>query len=423
MDPPCAERGRRAPLLALSLYYTLLCAKRKFFDHTFLRRFRADLQNTPPGPGRAFRRGSAPFGKYGYFPPRAHRYNESMNYVKKLCILKQVSPGFAADGKAVSALLTCEQFAGKVTMSLAMIGFAELSAGRYRCLVCDEHGTAEIFDVPAAAGTTVRRASALDIADGLGCAVCFVHGRVTCAAFGKCGDKTYDLKRLCALLDAEENPAPKSAAAPSRAGAREKAESGRTAPPAPGADGPPPGEYDDELVADENYYAFADADEGPRTGEKEDGNEKDAPEGTAPAKRGEDAGEDAHDQSLFRFAGAQELGEDERACYYDTVKAELDALFAKHPAETALEQSIPHSRWVRVEFAQGKYYVVGVVRRGQRPQYICYGVPSPARKDPPDALRKYSSYVPVSLFSPDGAGYWMMFQDAETGRCVKLAQS
>ena len=102
------------------------------------------------------------------------------------------------------------------------------------------------------------------------------------------------------------------------------------------------------------------------------------------------------------------------------MRADLDALFARHPAERELADCIPYSRWARVSFARNKYYAVGVICDEKKPQYICYGVPSPARTDPPDALRKYSSYVPVSLFSPDGAGYWMMFQDAETGRCVRI---
>ena len=387
-----------------------------------------------------FRQNVHPSDKNGYFAAARHRYNEGMNYIKKLCILKQVSPGFAADGRAVSALLTCEQFAGRVTLTLAMIGFAPLTAGRYRCVVCDGHGTAEVFDVPSPAGAAVRRESALDVADGLGCAVFFVHGHAACAAFGKCGDGAYDLKRFAALLEAEEAPAANAANAAARtskgkrpargedtAGGAEKdadknggqkgAESVHIAQNAKDEAeavhaAPPPEGYDDELVADENYYAFA------------NGGEDGKDEADGPAKAGEtDAGTDAHDQSLFRFAGAEMLREDERACYYDTVRAELEGLFAKYPPETALEQSIPRSRWARVDFAAGKYYVVGVVRGETHPLYICYGVPAERRQSPPEPLKKYSSYVPVSLFAPDGKGYWMMFQDAETGRCIHLTQT
>ena len=272
------------------------------------------------------------------------------------------------------------------------------------------------------------------------CAVFFVHGHAACAAFGKCGDGAYDLKRFAALLEAEEAPAANAANAAAREGKGKRPARGEDTAGAAGkgadksggqkgaesvhaAQGtkdeaepvhaaPPPEGYDDELVADENYYAFA------------NGGEDGKDEADGPAKAGEaDAGTDAHDQSLFRFAGAEMLREDERACYYDTVRAELEGLFAKYPPETALEQSIPRSRWARVDFAAGKYYVVGVVRGETHPLYICYGVPAERRQSPPEPLKKYSSYVPVSLFAPDGKGYWMMFQDAETGRCIHLTQT
>ena len=339
-----------------------------------------------------------------------------MNYVKKLCILKQVAPGFAADGKNLSALLTAEQYAGRLTLTLALIGFAPLSAGRYRCVVCDEHGGAETFDVNGSTGGTVRRASALDIADGIGCAVCFVHGQVRPAAFGKCGDKTYDLKKMCALLGAEEQPpAPPRGARRAESKPPVDAADAQTMPaaaPAAEAEEPP---YDDELVASENYFEY---EKGHRESHARETDEKRTAQGSR-----KDAGTDEDAQSLFRFAGAENLGKDARPCYYDTVRGELDALFQARPAETALQTAIPTSRWVRVEFGKGKYYVVGVIEENARPKYICYGVPTGARGAPPEALKKYSSFVPASLFSPDGAGYWMMFQDAETGQCVKIAQA
>ena len=106
-----------------------------------------------------------------------------MNYIKKLCVLKQLSSGFASDGKKVSALLTAESFAGTLTFSLALIGFAPLREGRYVCLVCDEKGEREIFDVPSPSGCTVKRAANADISKGFCCLVCHVGTRVP----GQCG--------------------------------------------------------------------------------------------------------------------------------------------------------------------------------------------------------------------------------------------
>ena len=159
-----------------------------------------------------------------------------MHYIKKLCILKQLSSGFAADGRKVSALLTAESIPGRLTLSLAAIGFAPLSAGRYRCLVCDAKGQTELFDMSESGGS-VKKDSALDISEGLACLVCFAGGRVTPVAFGKCGDRVYDVKKLCALVDGTENPAKDAGGKTEETSAGKRGSKNLPAPAAQGAEG------------------------------------------------------------------------------------------------------------------------------------------------------------------------------------------
>ena len=161
------------------------------------------------------------------------------------------------------------------------------------------------------------------------------------------------------------------------------------------------------------------ADDGAREGKaaaadggQEEGAESGARDGNAQARAV--TGENA--QTLFRLHG----GENAEPCYYDRVRADLDALFARHPAERELADCIPYSRWARVNFARNKYYAVGVICDEKKPQYICYGVPAEAHGEPPAALKGFCSFLPLSVFEPEGRGYWMMFQDAETGRCVRI---
>lgn len=381
-----------------------------------------------------------------------------MNYIKKLCILKQVASGFAADGREVSALLTAESLGGRLTLTLAPIGFAPLAAGRYRCVVQDADGRRESFDLPVPSGACVRRAGGgLDIARGIGCAVCFVGGKATCVAFGKTGEGAYDPKAMCAA----EGEAPARAQAPPAISTPIRAaDPMQPTPPTTQAQTPPPDPpYDDEMLATENYFekeggassgeACAEktggapaeetggtqaadglyaggpcADDGAPTGGgtgegkaaasggQEKGAESGARDGTAQARA--DTGENA--QTLFRLHG----GENAEPCYYDRVRADLDALFARHPAERELADCIPYSRWARVNFARNKYYAVGVICDEKKPQYICYGVPAEAHGEPPAALKGFCSFLPLSVFEPEGRGYWMMFQDAETGRCVRI---
>ena len=83
---------------------------------------------------------------------------------------------------------------------------------------------------------------------------------------------------------------------------------------------------------------------------------------------------------------------------------------------------MPESVWSRVDFGKNKYYVVGLISEGRKPKYICYGVPAEKRGEPPQALKGWCSFLPASLFDLDGRGYWIMYQDAETGKCVLLSQ-
>ena len=473
----------------------------------------------PRGP---FRANFLPFDKSVYFLPRAHRYTvpqnaahpagagrraeqgaRGMNYVKKLCILKQVSSGFAAGTGQVSAILTAETFGGRLQLSLSPIGLAPLSAGRYRCLVADARGNSEVLDLPSPpAGAALRKVSPLSIAEGLFAALCYVRGRAVPVACGSCGGKSYDAAALCAALDEDAADTGKKALREDTAGAGKaspnegagkaspnegagKASPGEGAAPAPAKEAgaaraqtahareagaaqkqaaPPPrkgtqaapplaqtdtvpreaapereadGRYDDELIAAENYYAFADADLSslrirPSAGRA------DAEEPPVKAEAGE-GGEGGNGPSFppNTESGTGEGGEGEQAAerafsepkkppakqpprYYAKVQGDLRALFEQYPPEEELAACIPYSRWAKIAFARGKHYAVGVISDEGRPQYICYGVPAERLSEPPKALRGFCSFMPLSVFDLHGKGYWMMFQDADTGECIQI---
>ena len=76
------------------------------------------------------------------------------------------------------------------------------------------------------------------------------------------------------------------------------------------------------------------------------------------------------------------------------------------------------STFVKIAYAEDKYYVVGLVKEEQKEKYICYGVPGEYSTTPPKELKGYCSFVPTSIFDMQGNGYWMMFQCAITGECL-----
>ena len=105
--------------------------------------------------------------------------------------------------------------------------------------------------------------------------------------------------------------------------------------------------------------------------------------------------------------------------FFNKLKPQIDKLFQNHPAEEHLQQLIPSSKWVRVEFEDdGDFYVFGLLydEDGQV-KYVCYGVPAVFEQQPPKELSGYPIWLPLG--KEEGFGYWLTYQDASTGQPVK----
>ena len=105
--------------------------------------------------------------------------------------------------------------------------------------------------------------------------------------------------------------------------------------------------------------------------------------------------------------------------YYQFARKELEQLFDKFPIDLSLKKLFPDSIFVRIHYSSDKYYVVGVIKENKKEKYICYGVPSPYSEKAPKELDGFCSFIPLSIFDTKGDGYFMMFQDAITGECIK----
>ena len=84
-----------------------------------------------------------------------------------------------------------------------------------------------------------------------------------------------------------------------------------------------------------------------------------------------------------------------------------------------MENIFKDSRFAKIAYSENKYYVVGVIKENDMEKYICYGIPDKFSEHAPKELEGYCSFIPLSVFELDGNGYWMMFQDACTGECLK----
>lgn len=104
------------------------------------------------------------------------------------------------------------------------------------------------------------------------------------------------------------------------------------------------------------------------------------------------------------------------ADFYESIKEELDKLFATYQADEELERLIENSKWVRVPTGEEGYYVTGIIYYDDTPQIICYGVPDKDNSNPPPCNATCRQWLPVA---DDGRGYWMMYQSAIDGEFVE----
>ncbi len=104
--------------------------------------------------------------------------------------------------------------------------------------------------------------------------------------------------------------------------------------------------------------------------------------------------------------------------FYLAVKPQLDEIFICYPPEKDLNDLVPNSRWVKIS-SDDDYYVVGLVYDQTAVTYICYGIPVPHFSPAPEEIADVAVWLPVDVQNPDGKGYWVIYQSAVDGKCLK----
>lgn len=116
----------------------------------------------------------------------------------------------------------------------------------------------------------------------------------------------------------------------------------------------------------------------------------------------------------------EKLGSKNGAEFYNGIREKLDELFVIHPREELLDSLIPDSEWIKVAYDDNDYYTVGKIRENGRTVLLGYGVPGKKSVTPPKIADEIASWMDVENL-PDGYdGYWLIFQDAVTGKVVNV---
>jgi hypothetical protein len=342
-----------------------------------------------------------------------------MNYFKKTCILRQVRQGFSADGKTLSGLVKIEQYGKNVSAEVSILNFAPLSAGEYYCLLADAFSRTELL--PLRGKSLFNIISGLDVSAGFCAVICFVKEEVLPIAYGVNGQERYEWRKIIEnafqplnktkgagtrLTDesAVMNSNPTPLITPTRPSEEERARTqtkdNRT-------------NYNDELLAEEDYFREEEGDERRRNYESSENAQTESYDKEPNGEVGADFEENDDAQDVLHPFKTDTDG------YYQTVKSEIDELFARYPKDDTLNGVFSCSEWVRIKGDEGSpQYLVGVVYENWQAKYVCYALPAEDSENPPDEIKDVCTFVPVSHFD-DTIGFFVIFQSASTGECIR----
>ncbi|MDE7453796.1 MAG: hypothetical protein K2N22_05240 [Clostridia bacterium] len=297
-------------------------------------------------------------------------------YTKNIAVIRELKNGFSADGGPLTGLVKAERYGAKLRAEVSLINFAPLTEGRYVAAISDGTHT-QILDNGVFEGY-----SDVDTGAGFAALVCFVNGAVSPIASAVCGNFQSAALGIKDFIERAEKP--ETVQIPTETA------------------------YEDEAIAQENYYEYEQANTDGGSVRKDKTQEKNG------RKSEQNEEGSAHVKSNRRASGLAR-GE----CFYKTMKGEIDKLLSTYPAENNLEKVVENSRWVKISYGGDKFYVFGIIYQKDTPQYICYGVPTDDSKKPPESLKGLATFIPASA---EGAteGFWVMYQDAATGASVKI---
>ena len=351
---------------------------------------------------------------------------------KKILVIKQTEDGYSSGSKPACGICRLEKDNAVLTIYLSLIGFSALNFGKYWLyIVGDDKSISkkELGKLPNSCVFSMQ--SNLNLSKGVSAGLWNIKDDLPLlVAYQKSEDAHLSAKDYSTAVI-------NSVIADKKIREREKEfEIISSPPPAPPLISAPMfapeqqnadkdfaekvsafGIYNDEAVATENYFDLSEEIKQKLISVQEMSNEH------LRSEKREDAclipqkdEESAENPDFIQNEARAEIGKN--TPYYLSVKDELDGIFAKFPAETTLEKAFEDSRFAKVYYSDDKFYVVGLIKEEGKEKYICYGVPSAYRETPPKELAGYCSFVPLSIFDLKGDGYFMMFQDAATGKCV-----
>ena len=343
-----------------------------------------------------------------------------MAYEKRLCVLKQIKKGFSVDGSALSGAVYAERMGQEVIITPKIGTLAPLREGRYALALWIGGLT---YCLELRGNEPLRIPETNSLKSGFSALVCFVRGDVEALAYGFCGGAPTDYAPLLQVFERKEKATPNarvrneksrevqenenclSGGKDEEVTARELQKSDpvstKTDPISPKQDDGG-AKYDDEAIADADYFggvweALEDAGVASEVKNEEPKAEK---RGCSCADETDEA---VHPFSIPRGGLA----------YYNEIAPKLKEALKKYPRDEHLMQTFPNSEWVKAENA-----LLGIIYAEGAPRYLCVAMKS----KPPKEVEDCSIFVPEGPYS-ETEGYYVVFQDADTGDYVRIEEA
>lgn len=320
-----------------------------------------------------------------------------MAYEKRVCVLRQIKKGFSADGSELSGAVYCERLGSELTVTPRILGIAPVKEGRYVLAIRAEGETALL---ELCGNSPLKVKSFPSVKAGFCVLLAFMRGEAEPIAFGSCGaEKTHYSTLLAAF--SQEKKKKRDPLPPPPDPDRTPIPLSPNTPILPQEEDRPFREeaaarYDDEAIADVNYFGDAGDEDGETVSHRQNG-EKEKEDG----------------QNAPPHAGDEMLRPRGTLTYYNSVREKLERVLKTFPRDERLKDIFPNSEWVKADKS-----LLGVIYEEGIPKYLC--VAAEDSETLPPAMKEHGCFVPVSPLS-DMVGVYVVFQSADTGEYVTVS--
>ncbi len=355
-----------------------------------------------------------------------------MKFIKKSLVLKEVEKGYSVCDKPLSGIVRLESECGVSEVYLTIINCLSVTDGKYFACFYNSVDKMILLDLgkrPASFRSSIEN---LDCSKPIAIALALIKDDIPLTvAFTKepaSNLSLTDFKRALAEKCLQERktrqkdtPQPLPIKEPNDNGV--KIEEPKEDLVNPDEKAPSFNLYNDEAVATENYFDFDEIEEKLNAVKEYDfvrlqsENELPIDKSQEKAEQGAEVLDCVQNEKNADFSKQPK----KELPFFVSVRSELASILSKFPEEEGLNKLFPDGKFVKINYSADKFYVVGLIKEEGKEKYVCYGVPAVYSPTPPKELAGYCSFIPLSIFDLKGDGYWMMFQDAVTGKCINAS--